>query len=186
LEKTPQAKVPVFIWVVIVAILAAMYGYAAYWDPTRPEQTVKNFYHAYFQRDYSTVTSDLSVFWAVRLLPQYANMSSADLLANRTKIEKELRQIFSEVNSTSDTPKDISLEIMKPYTKEGTTSAIVVYKFKEKSKELGMEAAILIKEQGRFKIFTTTPVDEQSLSLIKAEDISELDTSFEKLLTSSK
>ena len=186
MENTPRAKVPVFIWVVIVAILVAMYGYAAYWDPTRPEQTVKNFYHAYFNRDFDTVASNLSVFWAVRLLPQYADMSSAELLANRAKIEKELRQVIGEVESMYTAPKNISLEIMKPYTKEGTNSAVVVYKFKEKSEEAGMEAAILIKEQGRFRIFTMTPVDEQTLPEIKAVNISELDANFGELLKASE
>jgi len=186
LENTPQAKVPVFIWVVIVAILAAMYGYAAYWDPTRPEQTVKNFYHAYFNQDYDTVASDLSVVWAVRLLPQYADTNYSELLANRGEIEKELRQVFSEVGSTYNAPKDISLEIMKPYTKEGTNSAMVVCKFKVKSEEAGMDFVILIKEQGRFRIYNTTTVDEQSLPEIEAIDINELDANFAELLTASE
>ncbi len=186
MDNTPQAKVPVFIWVVIVAILAAMYGYASYWDPTRPEQTVKNFYHAYFNQDFDTVASNLSVFWAVRLLPQYADMNSAELLANRAEIEKELCQVITEVESMYDAPRNISLEIMKPYTKEGPNSAVVVYQFKENSEKAGMEAAILIKEQGRFRIYNMTPVDEQTLPDIEAVNISELDAYFSQMLTSSE
>jgi len=181
LANTPRAKVPVFIWFVIVVLLAALYGYAAYWDPNRPEKTVQNFYQAYFTGDYKTVSSNLSVFWAVRLLPQYADMDSVELLTKRAEIEENLFQVISEVESMYDAPRDISIQILKPYTKEGTYSAVVVYKFMEKSKEAGMEAAILIKEQGKFRIFTMTPVDEQSLSQIKAVNISELDANFLEL-----
>lgn len=186
MENTPPAKVPVFIWVVIVVLLAALYGYAAYWDPNRPEKTVQNFYQAYFAGDYETVSSNLSVFWAVRLLPQYADMDSAELLAKRAEIEKELFQVISEVESMYTAPPDIKIEIMKPYTKEGTYSAVVVYKFTEKSKDAGMEAAILIKEQGKFRIFTMTQVDEKSLSQIKAVNINELDANFQELLSGAK
>ncbi len=181
MANTPRAKVPVFIWFVIVVLLAALYGYAAYWDPTRPEKTVQNFYQAYFTGDYKTVSSNLSVFWAVRLLPQYADMDSVELLTKRAEIEENLFQVIREVESMYDAPRDISIQILKPYTKEGTYSAVVVYKFMEKSKEAGMEAAILIKEQGKFRIFTMTPVDEQSLSQIKAVNISELDANFLEL-----
>jgi len=186
LENTSPAKVPAFLWAVIIVLLASMYSYAAYFDPTRPNKTVENFYQAYFSGDYDTVASNLSVFWAVRLLPQYAEMKPAELLANRAKIEKELSQAIAEVEKTNAAPKDIKIEVMKPYTKEGETSAVVVYKFMQKSKEAGMEAAILIKEQGRFRIFTMTQVDEQSLAQIKAVDISELDTNFKELLATTE
>jgi len=186
LEKTTPAKVPVFIWVVIVALLAGLYGYAAYWDPARPEKTVQNFYQAYFKGDYDTVASNLSVFWAVRLLPQYAEMNAADLLANRAEIEKEISQVIGEVESMYTAPPDITIEIMRPYTQEGTTGAVVVYKFKDKSEEMGMEAAILIREKGRFRILNMTPVDEQDLPQIKAVNISEMDANFNELLTSAE
>lgn len=186
MENTPPAKVPVFIWVVIVALLAGMYGYAAFWDPGRPEKTVQNFYQAYFTGDFDTVADNLSVFWAARLLPQYMNMNATELLAHRSEIEKEISQLFSEVESMYDAPRDISVEVLKPYTKEGELGAVVVYRFKEKSQNAGMEAALLIKENGRFRIFTMTAVDEFSLLQIKAMDISEMDQNFNELLTSDK
>ncbi|MDD3895355.1 MAG: hypothetical protein PHU36_10130, partial [Syntrophomonadaceae bacterium] len=61
-----------------------------------------------------------------------------------------------------------------------------VYKFKDKSEEMGMEAAILIREQGRFRILNMTPVDEQDLPQIKAVNISEMDANFNELLTSAE
>lgn len=180
--QTPPAKVPVFIWVVIIALLAAMYGYAAYWDPSRPEKVVQNFYKAYFNEDYDTVASNLSVFWAVRLLPQYAEMKPAELISKRPEIEKSISQVIKEVEAAYNTPRDIKITILKQYTKEGSTGAVVVYKFTEKSKNVGMEASILIKEQGRFRIFTMTPIDEQSLPEIKSVKIGELDEQFNELL----
>lgn len=186
MENTPRTHVPRFLWVVIILLLASLYSYAAYFDPARPEKTVDNFYQAYFSGDYNTVSSNLSVFWAVRLLPQYAEMSPAELLENRAKIEKDLSKVIAEVESANADPHDIKIEIMKSYTKEGVNSAVVVYKFIEKSKEVGMEAAIMIKEEGRFRIFTMTPVDESSLEQIKDVNITELDANFLELLATTE
>ncbi len=182
MENTARAGVPKWIWVVIVALLASMYSYAAYFDPTRPDKTVENFYQAYFDRDYDTVASNLSVFWAVRFLPEYADMSPTELVNNRAKIEKDISKFIASAEKNIASPKDIKIEIMKPYTKIGNNSAIVVYEFKEKNASQGMEAAIMIKEKGRFRIFTMTPVDTQGLDQVKAVKIEELDANFQQLL----
>lgn len=184
MEKTSPAKVPVFIWVVIIALLAGLYGYAAYWDPARPENTVRNYYQAYLAGDYDKVANNLSVFWALRLLPQYMDMDAPELLANRAEIEKELSQVIKEMESMyGDTHNDVTIEILKPYTKEGSASAVVVYKFKEDSQAAGMGAAILIKEQGRFRIFTMTPIDDSSLSQVDAVNIKAMDENFIELIS---
>lgn len=186
MENTVRAGSPKWIWVVIIALLASMYSYAAYFDPTRPDKAVENFYQAYFARDYNTVASHLSVFWAVRFLPQYADMSPEELVNNRAKIEKDISKVIATIEENNASPKNIKIEIMKPYTKIGNYSAIVLYEFKEKNTSQGMEAAILIKEQGRFRIFTMTPVDTQGLDQVKAADINELDTNFKQLLETKK
>ncbi len=182
MENTKSNGAPRFLWVVIILLLAGMYSYAAYYDPARPDNTVKKFYQAYYNKDYNTVASNLSVFWAVRLLPQYAAMSPAELLENRPKIEADISKVIANIEGNNPSPKNIKIEVLRPYTKIGLNSAIVVYQFKEKDKVQGMEAAILINEKGRFRIFTMTPVDTQGLEQVKAVNIKELDANLQQLL----
>lgn len=183
MENTVRTGVPKWIWVVIIALLGSMYSYAAFFDTSRPDKIVEHFYQAYFSRDYDKVASDLSVFWSVRFLPQYAEMSPEELVNNRPKIEKDISQVISAIEADNPSPKNFEIEIKKPYTKTGNYSAVVFYEFKEKNASQGMEAALLIKEKGQFRIFTMSPVDPRSLDQVKAAiDIKELDANFKELL----
>ena len=186
MENTSPARVPRFIWVVVIAILASMYTYAVYFDPTNPEKTVENYFQAYLTKDYNTVASNLSVFLAARSLPQYAEMTPAELLSNRAKIEKDLSKVVASMDKSNPVPKNITIEVMPEYTKKGTNAAIVLYQFKVAGKDSGMQAAILIKEKGRFRIIDMTAIDPLALEQIKAENIDTLDTNFEQLLTAEK
>jgi hypothetical protein len=179
----PQARVPRFIFVVIIAILGAMYWYAAYGDTPAPEKTVKTFYQAYFDRDFDTVAENLSVFWSVRFLPEYADMTPAELLNNRTKVEAEISKVIAEIESENTIPEGVSIEVLKEYTKMGKSSAIVVYQFIENGKETGMETALLIKEKDQFRILNMSPVDAQTLEQIKSVDINTLDKNVDSLLS---
>lgn len=177
-----KPRVPRFIFVVIIAILASMYWYAAYGDTPAPEKTVKIFYQAYFDRDFNTVANNLSVFWAVRFLPDYASMSPEQLLENRTKIEGDISKVIADIEKDNQIPKGVSIEVMKEYTKMGKNSAIVVYGFKENGEVTSMETALLINEKGKLRIFNMSPVDPQTLEQIKAVDINVLDENFDSLL----
>lgn len=183
MENKSPARVPRSIWLVIVILLAALYSYAAYFDPTSPDKTVENFYQAYFEKDYATVASNSSVFWAVNFLPQYAGMTAPELLENRDKIEKDIVKVISDMEKTNPVPKDVKIKILKDYTKQGEYAAVVVYEIIESDKTTNTEAAILIKESGQFKVFTMTAIDPQNLNQIKALDMTEMDENFKTLLT---
>ncbi len=177
-----KPRVPRFIFVVVIAMFAAMYWYAAYGDTPAPEKTVKTFYQAYFDRDFNTVAQNLSVFWSVRFLPDYASMTPEQLLENRTKIEGDISKVIADIEKENSVPKGVSIEVMKEYTKMGENSAIVVYSFMENGKATGMETALLIKEKGQLRIFNMSPIDPQTLEQIKAVDIKVLDENFDSLL----
>jgi hypothetical protein len=165
--------------------LAALYGWAAFGDTPAPVKTVQNFYTAYFKGDYKTVSQNLSVFWSVRLLPDYASMSPVDLLNNRSKIEVAVAQVITDNEKDNQLPTGVSIEIMKDYTKIGQESAIVVYQFKEQGAVTGMEAAILILEDGQFRIFNMSTVDSSVLDQIKSLDMSVLDQNFADLMSTT-
>lgn len=182
MENTSPTRVPRFLWVVIVVLLASMYSYAAFFDQKGPEKIVENFFQAYYTKDYDTMASNASVFWAVQFLPQYMTMSPADLLANRDKIEKELSKAFKDAEKSNPIPKDVSVKIRKDYTKEGNYAAVVVYDLLKSSKIQGTGAAVLIKEKDQFLILSISPLDEQSLSQVKELKIEEMDASVKEVL----
>lgn len=185
-NKSP-ARAPWFTWVLAIVILASMYTYANYFDISSPDKTIEKFYQAYFAKDYDTVASNASVFWAVTLLPEkYGNMNPAELMKNRDKIEKDLSKTFAENEKNHPSPKDVKIKVLKDYTKQGEYAALVIYEFNNSGKTEGMEAAILLKEEDRFKVFTVTPVNEQNLEQIKNEDITKADEYFKKLLNTEE
>ncbi|MDD4170709.1 MAG: hypothetical protein PHQ94_00570 [Syntrophomonas sp.] len=181
-DKPAKRKVPRSLFVIIIICLAGLYGYAAYGDKPAPEKTVQNFYQAYFNRDFDTVAQNLSVFWSVRLLPEYASKTPAELIQDRTQIEAEVSKVISEIEKENTLPEDISVDVMKEYTKIGQNSALVVYSFKQKGEVTSMEAALLILEKGQFRIFNMSPVNQSTLEQVKGLDINVLDESFAALL----
>lgn len=183
--KTGPRKVPRALFAIIILCLAGLYGWAAYGDTPAPEKTVKNFYSAYFSRDYNTVAKNLSVFWAVRFLPDYASTSPVQLVADRSKIEKEIATVIADIEKDNQIPAGISVEIVKDYTKIGKESAIVVYNFKENGQVTSEEAAILILEKDQFRIFNMSAVDSSILEQIKSLDMTVLDQNFAELLATS-
>ncbi len=185
-EPQLRSGVPRFLFVAIIAILGAMYWYAAYGETPAPEKTVNNFYQAYFERDFDTVARNLSVFWSARFLPEYAIMTPAELLANRAKIEAEISTVIADIEAENTVPEGVSIEIMPDYTKIGKNSAIVVYKFIENGQDSGMETALLIKENEQMRIFNMSPIDVETLEQIKAVEINVLDENFAALLTTEE
>ncbi|MEN6463172.1 MAG: hypothetical protein ABFC94_17620 [Syntrophomonas sp.] len=185
MDKATKQGVPKSLFVLIIVILAGMFYYAAYVDKSAPEKVVQDFYQAYFDRDFETVASNLSVFWAAQLMPQYSTLTPAQLLEKRDEVEKDIATTISAMEENNKIPKNLSIEIMKDYTKLGKNSAIVAYSFKQDGKSAGMEAAILIKEKGQLRIFNLSPINEQNLQQIKTLDIKTLDKNFAQL-TGSK
>ena len=184
-EEGPR-RVPRALFVIIILLFGALYWFAAYGDNPAPEKTVKTFYTAYFNRDYDTVAKNLSVFWSVRFLPQYAALSPTELLNNRAKIEADISKVIADIEKDNQIPKGISIEIQKEYTKQGQNSALVVYGFQENGKITSMETAVLIKENGQLRIFNMSPVDPETLEQIKSIDIKILDENFTNLMQPEK
>ncbi len=176
------SRVPRSLLVIIIILLAALYSYAAFIDKPAPEKTVEEFYQAYLTQDFDTVAQNLSVFWSVRLLPEYANQSPTELIEARSEIEPKISAILLAIEEGNTTPGSISVQVLPEYTQTGENSAIVAYSFIENGQVIGLETAILIKERGQFRIFTMSPINETVLDQIKDMDVNTLDESFATLL----
>lgn len=179
-----QRRVPRSLFAIIILCLAGLYWFAAYGDTPAPEKTVKTFYKAYFGRDYQTVADNLSVFWSVRFLPEYADLEPAELLASRPQIVNSIAGVIEEIENENTIPEDVEIDINRQYTRIGKTSAIVAYEFKEQGQPTSMEAAILILEKGEFRIFNMSTIDETVLPEIEAMDMRILDENLDELLSS--
>lgn len=182
MDKPVKRGVPKILFVLIIVILAAMYYYAAYRDYSNPEVTVRNFYNAYFQKDYETVAQNLSVFWGVQFMPEYMLMSPQELMADRPAIEKKMGDFISRVEGENKVPTGMSIKILPKYTQRAENTALVAYEFKEKNKSVGMEMALLLKEKNRMYILKMMPVTQEQLQQLNGSDIAGLEESFKEML----
>lgn len=179
---TTKGGVPKWIFLAIIIIIAAMFIYASYYDRPAAEETVNNFYQAYFDKDFETMAQNVSVFWSANFLPQCADMDKDELLASRAEIEKDTVEMFTSIEGEQAMPDNVDIKILKEYTKQGENSGLVVYQFMEGNAVAGIEAALLIKEESGYKIFTMAPVDMNILQQLKEADIAILDENFGHLL----
>ncbi|MGI6468120.1 MAG: hypothetical protein ACOX0Q_03725 [Syntrophomonadaceae bacterium] len=185
-ETSPtRTGVPKILPVLIAAILAGMFYYAYYLDDVEiasPDKTVDHFYQAYLARDYETVARDLSVFWSVNYLPQYMDMSPAELLDNRAEIEKETAAMLKSLEAEQPFEEGISVEVLMEYTKTGEYSALVVYQVMHEGEPIQKEVALLIREAGDYKIINLSPIRESDLEMVQNYSLDQLDESFKQLL----
>lgn len=179
--STPKG-VPKPIYVIIIVLLAAMYYYAAFVDISNPEKVVEDFYHAYFQRDFDTVASHLSVFWSVQFLPQYMSSSPAQLLEQRDQVENDIAKVITDIEKSNELPQNLAIKILPDYTRQKPNSALVAYSFEEDGKSLGMEMTILIKEKGEYRIYSMSPINAEIIKSIPDSDLEAMDQSFKNLV----
>ncbi len=175
-------QIPRSLLALVVIILGAMYYYAAYVDVLTPEDTVTEFYEAYFNQDYPLAAENMSVFWAAQLIPEYAAVSPSELLADRAALEEEVAQFFSMVEQQNPTPPDVGIKVDPTYSRIGQYSALVVYELTQNSKPLSMELAMLIKETDRFYIINIYPFEAENLKDIQEFDMEALDSDFKSIL----
>ncbi len=181
----PQAHkpgVPKLLPVLIVAILAGMYYFAGYVDISTPERTVQSFYKAYFDKDYETVADHLSVFWAANILPQYQNLSPAELLEKRDAIVTETGTALRNMEENQPPQPGLSIEVLKEYSKTGEYSALIIYQVMEQEQPIQKEVAFLIKEAAGYKIISFSPIEDSDLESINEYNLDQLDASFKILL----
>lgn len=181
MDKTAPRGTPKILFILIIAILAGMYYYAAYVEFANPEKTVSTYYEAALNQDYDTQAQNLSVFILMQF-PQYMYQDPSDLLKDRPAKEQELRDLLAKQGESIAPPEGISIDIMPEYTRKGTYSALVAYNIIQEGEPAYTELAMLIKEAGRYRIISTLPIPEESLKEITDSDIAELDKSFQQLL----
>jgi hypothetical protein len=181
LDNPTDKRVPRSIFVIILAIFASMYYYAAFVDLAEPEETVTRFYQAYFAKDFDTVADNVSVFWSLQLLPHYGTLTPSQLLENREFIEKETSFALKRTEEKNEIPDNISIKIMRNYTREEDICSVVLYTFLEDNKPTGVGMAILVQEEGQYRIYNLSRIDTEDLPRVKEIDLQGLSQSFKDL-----
>jgi hypothetical protein len=181
-EKKVSYEVPALLYLLIIAVLAGMYYYAAFVQFANPEKVVSTYYESYFAGDFKTASEQTSVFQATQLLQQYAYMPASALLAERRDIEDDMARLF-EHNTDIAQLEGLSVEIMPEYTRQGKNTAIVVFKFMEDGKEVIMQQSILVREKGRLRIYNTIPISRQNLPEIKKVDMKDMDAQYDDMMS---
>jgi hypothetical protein len=182
LSKPVKSGVPKSLFVLIILILASMFYYAAYRDYSNPEVVAKSFYSAYFKSDYDTMAQNLSVFWGVQFMPQYMLMSPQELLENRPAIEESMTEFISRMESENKVPANMSIKMLPKYTQRADNTALVAYEFRQQNKSVGMEMALLVKENNRMRVLKMMPVDQTQLDQLTGNDIAAMEESFKEML----
>ncbi len=182
MSATAKNSVPKIILVVIVVLLTAMFVYAQYYDSSPPEETVEQYYAAYFAQDYKSASQKLSVFMANQYLSQYADMSAQELLKNRKQIELDMAELIASIEATTPAANDFEVEVLSQHTRTGEHSALVINHIRHNGQIIGMEVVILIKEEGHYKIFEFSPIQEEMLEEVLSFDLDIIDNSFSQLL----
>jgi hypothetical protein len=183
LSKPIKSGVPKSLFVLIIVILASMFYYAAYRDYSNPEVAVKNFYQAYFSGEYETMAQNLSVFWGVQFMPQYMLASPQELLENRPAIEESMTEFITRMELENKVPANMSIKMLPKYTQRADNTALVAYEFREKNNSVGMEMALLVKENNRMRIFQMMPVaDQEQLDQLAETDIATIEENFKEML----
>jgi len=182
MSKAASSRTPRSLFLLIAIILGAMYYYAAFVAFDNPENSVRNFYQAYFAEDFNQAAQNVSVFWSAQFLPQYMSLEPQQLIANRSAIERDTAIVLEGFRKNDPVPEGMELEIMSAYTKKSDRAAVVAYKFVRAGQPPGYQAAILIKEKYSYLIYTTTPIAESNLKELDKVDLKALNDNFKQLL----
>ena len=182
MNQTPSRGVPKFLYVLIIVILAAMFYYAEYVDTSDPENVIANFYSAYFAGDYQATADNLSVFWSVNYLPQYATEEPVNLVAKRETVVKETAELIKEMDAGNPMPDNLGVKVIPEYTRTMPNSAVVVYSFLEDDKEVGKSVSILIMEDKQYRILSWQPIPDEALETVKDIDLAAMDKNFQDLM----
>lgn len=159
----------------VVLLLAAMFGYASYFDTTTPERTVQQFYKSFDAGDYARAVDLLSVKWAYSVLfPRYNASTPAELVEKGAQVRTEMAAAFAE--KVENGPASLEVTVLPRYTRTGELSAVVLYDYRVATEGVsGRQAALLVREEGKWRLFDISEVSEQDLPYLQSLDMSELD-----------
>ncbi len=171
-------RVPFFIPVAAIVIVALMFVYAAFFDHSFPEKAVKGFYQAYFDQDYQGAAENLSASLAAKLVPELG--ATEEQAADREAITAALADVLSSAAADAPSAEGMKVTILKHGIVKGKTTAMVAFSIADGSDEAeGTTAvALLLKEGNAYKLVDACAISPEYADQIASADLSMWDEYF--------
>lgn len=173
---------PKSLYLVMILALGLMFAYGHYWEKPSPEELVTGFWTAYFERDYKTVVSDLSVSFLVQTSPEHMTLGHSELIKVRPQLEATAEPYIQRMREGYEDPVNPQVIILNQYTQMGELGGVVFFNVKDGSELLSTQSALLIYEDGNLKILDFGLADEQWLSETSPEEMQQMFRDYETLL----
>jgi hypothetical protein len=178
--ESTQQKFPWSPLILAGLILAAMFLYASFWQKSPAETTVQQFYTAYFDGNNPAMAEHVSVLW---LRDQLATPEEYHLLLEQSaEIKTFLAEtpIFLQAFALPEGTKAIT--IPRNQSLEGSEVAFVIFETAQSKIFKTPYVAILVKENGVFRLNRLIPLSEDVMPLINAELLAQWEEDLQALL----
>jgi len=158
-----ENRVPFFIPVTAIVLVALMFCYSAFLDPSFPDKTLKNFYQSYMAQDYTDAASSLSVILAGNTA-EFANNSSAEMMEMRDAVNEVLAANLSAAALYADSFEGVSIQILPSNVLKGANTALVpFYVYREGVEEPTAYVALMAKEGAAYKLLATQEIEAEEI-----------------------
>lgn len=151
----PNYKIPLALPVIALLVIVGMWFYADRYDPESPKNVVANLYKALNAKQYDKVADSFNVTFLAEFMPDYLDKKPSELLAVRSELVKKGSELFAK----QQTEGTFTVTVLAANTKTGDYAAVVPY-YLEMDGQKQLLAAILVKENGSFKILSISSFSE--------------------------
>lgn len=151
----PNYKIPLVLPIIALLVIAGMWFYSDRYDPGSPKNVVNNLYKSLNAKQYDKVADSFNVTFLAEFMPEYLDKKPSELLAMRTELVKKGTELFSK----QQTEGTFTATVLTANIRAGDYAAVVPYNL-EMDGQKQLLAAILVKENGAFKILSISSFSE--------------------------
>lgn len=151
----PSYKIPLALPIIALLVIAGMWFYSDRYDPGNPKNVVTNLYKALNAKQYDRVADSFNVTFLAEFMPEYLDKKPSELQAGRAELVAKGSELFAK----QQTEGTFMVTVLTANTKVGDFAAVVPY-YLEMDGQKQLLAAILVKENGSFKILSISSFSE--------------------------
>lgn len=151
----PGYKIPLALPIIALLVIVGMWFYSDRYDPGSPKNVVTNLYKSLNAKQYDKVADSFNVTFLAEFMPEYLDKKPSELLTMRSELVKKGTELFAK----QQTEGAFTATVLTANTKVGDYAAVVPY-YLEMDGQKQLLAAILVKENGTFKILSLSSFSE--------------------------
>lgn len=119
---------------------------------------VNDLYNALNAKQFDKVADSFNVTFLAEFMPEYLNKKPSELLAIRTELVEKSSELFAK----KQTESTFAITVLEANTKVGDYAAVIPYYLENDGKKQ-LLAAILVNENGKFKILSISSYTEANM-----------------------